>query len=229
MASSPAWHVDAADRVIGMVRAPFGRESRTVSGAEAIRAHADWGNAAGMPSHVLLRRSVVQEVGVFEPEFAPASDVHLWLKVLARHDLAWVPEPRCCIRLHDEHDHGYEYAADESVFRLWKDMAAREPAAVDDRMLRRALDRRGSSPPSLRRRSSIPRRPPGRPPACRCSTAPRAAAIGAAALRAWRATTRVRPRPARPSATNGSPRGIRPGPPSRPATARAPRRRWLAR
>jgi glycosyltransferase involved in cell wall biosynthesis len=141
MATSPGWHVDASDRVIGMVRAPFGRESRVVPGAEAIRAHADWGNVAGMPSHVLLRRAVVEELSGFEAQFAPASDVHLWLKVLARHDLAWVPEPRCYLRLHDQHEHGYDYAADESVFLLWKDMARREPVAVDPPMLARALGR----------------------------------------------------------------------------------------
>lgn len=141
MASSPAWHVNAADQVIGMVRAPFGPKPRAVPGGEAIRAHADWGNVAGMPSHVLLRRSTVQEVGVFEPSFAPASDVHLWLKVLARSDLAWVPEPRCFIRLHAEHDHGYDYTANESLFLLWKDIAVREPAAVDAPTLQRALMR----------------------------------------------------------------------------------------
>ncbi len=141
MASSPGWHVDASDRVIGMVRPPFGATARSVPRDEAIRAHADWGNVAGMPSHVLLRRSVIEEVGRFEDSFAPASDVHLWLKVLARHELAWVPEPRCYLRLHDEHEHGYEYMADESSFLLWEDMARREPAAVDATMLRRALRR----------------------------------------------------------------------------------------
>jgi hypothetical protein len=82
-------------------------------------------------------------VGGFEPEFAPASDVHLWLKLLARSELAWVPEPRCYLRLHAEHDHGYAYEAEQSVFLLWKDMARRAPDAVDARMLRRALEREG--------------------------------------------------------------------------------------
>ena len=141
MATSPAWHADADGRVIGRVRAPFGTTPRAVPGTEAIRVHADWGNMAGMPSQVLLRREVIEEVGGFEPEFAPASDLHLWLKVLARHDLAWVPEPRCSLRLHSEHGHGYEYEADESGFLLWEDMARREPAGVDQRMLGRALRR----------------------------------------------------------------------------------------
>jgi glycosyl transferase family 2 len=141
LATSPAWHVDAEGAVIGMVRAPFGTAPRTVPGREAIAAHADWGNVAGMPSHVLLRREAIAEVGGFEAEFAPASDMHLWLKVLARWDLAWIPEPRCHLRLHDEHGHTYAYEPNESGFLLWEDMARREPRVVDPPMLRRALQR----------------------------------------------------------------------------------------
>jgi glycosyltransferase involved in cell wall biosynthesis len=141
LATSPAWHADAAGRVTGMVRAPFGARARSVPAAEAIRAHADWGNVVGMPSHVLLRREAIEGVGGFEPAFAPASDVHLWLRLLARSDLAWVPEPRCYLRLHDEHRHDYSYEPNESVFLLWKDLARREPAAVNARVLRRALQR----------------------------------------------------------------------------------------
>ena len=141
LATSPGWHVDAGGEVIGMVRAPFGAAPRTVPGREAIAAHADWGNVAGMPSHVLLRRAAVAEAGVFDPEFAPASDLHLWLKVLARWDLAWIPEPRCNLRLHEEHGHGYAYEPSEAVFLLWEDMARREPGAVDAAMLRRAVQR----------------------------------------------------------------------------------------
>jgi glycosyltransferase involved in cell wall biosynthesis len=141
LATSPAWHADAGGEVIGMVRAPFGTAPRTVPGREAIAAHADWGNVAGMPSHVLLRREAIADAGGFEAEFAPASDMHLWLKVLARWDLAWIPEPRCSLRLHDEHGHDYAYEANESVFRLWEDMARRAPDAVDAAMLRRAAQR----------------------------------------------------------------------------------------
>jgi hypothetical protein len=139
LATSPAWHVDVAGRVTGMVRAPFGAEPRVVPREEAIRAHAVWGNVAGMPTHVLLRREQLNRTGGFEPEFAPASDVHLWLKVLAGSDLAWVPEPRCYVRLHAQHEHGYAYEANESVFLLWKDIARRAPEAVDAAVLRTAL------------------------------------------------------------------------------------------
>jgi len=140
MAASSGWLVDARDRVIGLLRAPFGDEP-LVPRAQAIGAHADWGNAAGMPTHVLLRREAIAAVGGFEPEFAPASDVHLWLKVLSRYDLAWVPEPRCYLRIHDEHGHQWAYEPSESVFLLWEQMAHREPAVVDGAMLRRALQR----------------------------------------------------------------------------------------
>ena len=140
MATTPAWLADSQERVTGLLRAPFGAGG-VVSGRDAIRAHADWGNAAGMPSHVLLRAGIVNAVGNFEVEFAPASDVHLWLKVLARHDLAWVREPRCYVRIHEQHGHGYAYEPNESVFLLWEDMHRREPEAVDAAMLERALER----------------------------------------------------------------------------------------
>ncbi len=140
MASSPSWLVDADDRVTGVRGAPFG-PGELVASSAALRGHADWGNAAGMPTNVLLRRAVIDEVGGFDAQFAPAGDLHLWLKVLARHDLAWVSEPRCYTRIHGEHAHGYAYAPSEAEFRLWEDMHDREPAAVGGALLARALRR----------------------------------------------------------------------------------------
>jgi glycosyltransferase involved in cell wall biosynthesis len=137
MATSPSWLTDVDGRVTGLLGTPW-RKGPLVDGASAIAAHADWGNAAGMPSCVLLRRSAIDEVGGFEAEFAPASDVHLWVKVLARHDLAFFPEPRCYLRIHTEHTHQWAMGPSDSVFRLWEDMARREPAVVDARMLGRA-------------------------------------------------------------------------------------------
>jgi glycosyltransferase involved in cell wall biosynthesis len=140
MASSPAWLADGAGRVTGVRGAPFG-PGELVASRDALRGHADWGNAAGMPTNVLLRREVIAEVGGFEADFAPASDLHLWLKVLARHDLAWVAEPRCYMRLHDDHRHGYAYEPSEAEFRLWEDLHDRAPDAVDAALLARALRR----------------------------------------------------------------------------------------
>lgn len=140
MASSPAWLADGDGRITGVRGAPFG-PGELVASREALRGHADWGNAAGMPTNVLLRRSVIEEVGGFEDAFAPASDLHLWLKVLARHDLAWVTEPRCYMRLHGEHRHEYAYEPSEAEFRLWEDLHDRAPAAVDAALLARALRR----------------------------------------------------------------------------------------
>lgn len=140
MATSPGWLTDIEGRVTGLLGTPW-RNGPVVDGPSAIAAHADWGNAAGMPSHVLLRRSVIDEVGGFEAEFAPASDVHLWVKVLAHHDLAFCPEPRCYLRIHSEHTHRWAMGPSESVFRLWEDMARREPAVVRPELLRRATYR----------------------------------------------------------------------------------------
>jgi glycosyltransferase involved in cell wall biosynthesis len=138
MATSPGWLVDWEGRLTGLLRGPFGL-TRRVGGRRAMESLADWGNVApGMPSHVLLRCSAVEEVGGFEEAFAPASDVHLWLKLLARYDLGWVPEPRCYLRIHARHDYEWGTDPDESVFALWEDMAGREPRSVDAALLERA-------------------------------------------------------------------------------------------
>lgn len=138
MAGSPAWLTDDDDRVTGMRGSPFGT-AELVPSEQAVRGHADWGNAAGMPTNVLLRTRVIEQVGGFEGAFAPASDMHLWLKILAAHDLGWVSQPRCYMRIHSQHDHGYVYEPSESEFTLWEDMHRRAPERVGQAMLRRAL------------------------------------------------------------------------------------------
>ena len=138
MATSPGWLVTPESGVIGIFSAPFGA-GPVVPGRTAIEVHADWGNRAGMPSHVLLRRDVALAAGGFQVAFEPASDLHLWLKILARHDLGWVPEPRCYLRVHTAKSHDYGHVPTEGVFRSWEDMAVREPAVVDRAMLERAL------------------------------------------------------------------------------------------
>ena len=137
LATSPGYLVDYEGRMTGMISAPFGSE-RMVSGRRAAEALADGGNVIGMPTHVLMRGSAIEQAGRFEPEFEPASDVHLWLKLLAHGDAAWVPDPRCYLRIHQCHTHDYGDDPTEAVFRVWEDVARREPGLVDRALLDRA-------------------------------------------------------------------------------------------
>ena len=65
-------------------------------------------------------------MGGFDPGYAPAADLHLWLKLLARGDLGWLPDPRCYMRIHPSKSHDYGADPDESAFRIWEDLTAPE-------------------------------------------------------------------------------------------------------
>ena len=138
MVAVPAVLVDVDGRPTGLRRGPF-RGDGVVARREAITAHAEWGNVAGMPTNVLLRRSILAGTGGFEPAFEPASDVHLWLKILLDHDIAWIDEPLCSVRIHEQHTHSYSSEPGEGVFLLWEDIGRRNtelvPRAVVDRAL----------------------------------------------------------------------------------------------
>ena len=111
-----------------------------VPGALALRAQADFLNVIGMPSNVLLRREAVAAVGGFDERFAPAADVHLWGKLLARHDLAWLAQPRCYLRIHQTKAHDYGLDPTESTFQLWEHLGADVGPPITRELVRRALD-----------------------------------------------------------------------------------------
>lgn len=58
------------------------------------------GNAIA-PLTVLMRRSCVEEVGVFDQQFAPADDWHLWLRIARRYSLGFLDTITAKYRFHD--------------------------------------------------------------------------------------------------------------------------------
>ncbi len=50
---------------------------------------------------VVLRRSVVDEVGGFDPEYPPCEDWDLWLRIAARHAIVGDAERRVRVRIHE--------------------------------------------------------------------------------------------------------------------------------
>jgi glycosyltransferase involved in cell wall biosynthesis len=137
IASGPGWLVDEGGRVFGVgttgVFAPG-----LVARGDALRAQADLLNVVGMPSNTLLRRAAVAEAGGFDARFAPAADVHLWGKLLARHDLAWMARPRCYLRIHRTKAHDYGLDPSESTFLAWEALGRETGLSAD--LVARALD-----------------------------------------------------------------------------------------
>ncbi len=137
IASGPGYYVGDDGAVFGLgvtrVFAPG-----LVRGRDALLAQARHLNVVGMPSNTLLRRSALDAVGGFDAAMAPAADVHLWGKLLARYDLAWMAHPRSFLRFHQVKAHDYGHDPSESTFRLWEDLG--RTAGVPEEVVRVALD-----------------------------------------------------------------------------------------
>jgi glycosyltransferase involved in cell wall biosynthesis len=136
--TTAGWVVDEDGRRFGMASAELGA-GPVVPAARAIAVQARWLNLIGMPTSTLIRRAAVAEAGGFDQRFAPASDVHLWLKLLARGDLGWLPEPLCHLRVHATKGHDYGPDPTESTFLSWKDAASWPGTPVTAPVLRTAL------------------------------------------------------------------------------------------
>jgi glycosyl transferase family 2 len=137
--SGPGYYVDGDGAVFGLGTTGVFRPG-LVAGADALAAQARLLNVVGMPSNTLLRRAAVEEVGGFDARFAPAADVHLWGKLLARHDLAWLGRPLSFLRFHRTKAHDYGLDPSESTFLAWEDLARTGGARVTPAIVRAALD-----------------------------------------------------------------------------------------
>lgn len=140
MAATANWLVDVNGELIGEQRAPFG-DGPHVGARTVVEELARWGNVVGMPTNTLIRRDALTAVGGFDAGYAPASDVHLWLKLLARGDMGWVPRPRCFVRIHSRHTHDYGPDPTESIFTIWRDAASLPGTQVSEKLARNAMRR----------------------------------------------------------------------------------------
>ncbi|MGI8730950.1 MAG: glycosyltransferase family 2 protein [Solirubrobacteraceae bacterium] len=136
--TAPGWLVDEAGERWGYATGGFGRTA-VVPRAVAMGAQARYLNAIGMPSSVLMRRADAVGVGGFDAAYAPASDAHLWLRLLGRGDLGWLPAPRCHLRIHPSKEHDYGSDPAEAAFAIWEDLAADPSSGVTDELRRTAL------------------------------------------------------------------------------------------
>jgi glycosyltransferase involved in cell wall biosynthesis len=100
-----------------------------------------FGNAVGGPSNAILRRSVFEEVGGFDPGYEVLADWELWLRVLQGRTAATVGEPVNGYVIHEGSMHRLrtEAAVEEyaRMRRLHADFARRLGGRFDRRYFRR--------------------------------------------------------------------------------------------
>lgn len=109
--------------VYGALHTPLEPLEDVNDGMNIIRRYVDTGsrgNWIGEPTSVMVRRSVLMEVGGFSPELRYSDDMELWLRILARSDAAWV-DLELSVRSHHEETLTALYASTDEAWldRLW--------------------------------------------------------------------------------------------------------------
>jgi len=75
-------------------------ESQSLKKTGALRRQILINNCIGNPSMVIMRRSVLKEVGLFNPCFHWGEDWELWIRFASQHKVAVLPEPVIVYRSH---------------------------------------------------------------------------------------------------------------------------------
>jgi glycosyltransferase involved in cell wall biosynthesis len=73
-----------------------------IPGGEALKLVTKLNNYIGEPSCVLLKKDVFTALGGFDSRFCQLGDLHLWCRILAKHDLYYYQTPLSCYRIHSE-------------------------------------------------------------------------------------------------------------------------------
>lgn len=134
------WHVNYEGEITSEQIGPFG-SGPIDSATHAAEQLALWGNVVGMPTNTLIRRDALERVGYFDARYAPGADVHLWLKLLAEGDMAWIPEKLCYWRIHRKHTHDYGPDPSESMFLIWADAPDLPNSPVSPKVAQTGIDR----------------------------------------------------------------------------------------
>lgn len=80
--------------------AAYGRSTTIVSGPEAMNRCFFEGNLIGEPTAVMFRRT--QAARGFSSDYNQALDLEMWFHLLEQGDFAFLSEPLCSIRLHED-------------------------------------------------------------------------------------------------------------------------------
>ena len=99
MAASARTIVSASGRLLGVRKAPWPAGKR--AGRDAVREIVRRGqNLIGEPAATLIRTAAIREAGGYDAAARYAIDLDLWVRLLARGDLYYDPEPLASYRVH---------------------------------------------------------------------------------------------------------------------------------
>lgn len=90
-------------RAYGTPHATLGITDELVPGSRVVEAHTRGrlrGNAIGEPSVVMIRRSTLQQSGMFNPRLRQLTDLDLWIRLASVADVAFDPRPVARFRVH---------------------------------------------------------------------------------------------------------------------------------
>lgn len=88
---------------------------------------------------VLLRKSVLEQAGLFRQELAPSDDWDLWLRIAARHLIGFVDTVTACYRVHQENESRNLLKMQEAEIRVVETFVREYPGAVGEAISRAKL------------------------------------------------------------------------------------------
>lgn len=77
----------------------------------------------------LFRRSVIDEVGGFDPEIKYADDYDLWLRIAVNHKIGFIDEPLARYRLHENNNSHDQIAIREFTLQVLRKIERQHPEA----------------------------------------------------------------------------------------------------
>lgn len=88
---------------------------------------------------VLMRKSALEQAGLFRQELAPADDWDLWLRIAARHPIGFVDAVTACYRVHPENESRNLLKMQEAEIRVVETFMREYPGAVGAAITRAKL------------------------------------------------------------------------------------------
>lgn len=95
-----------------------------------------WPGAPGIGSTALIRKACLDRVGGCDPELSTSADWDLWRRLACHYELAMVPEPLICYRMHEGSMHRNVECFERDMLRAFS-RAFLDPAASAIHPLRR--------------------------------------------------------------------------------------------